>query len=405
MSTLRHWWIPLAVAACASGGGGGAGAAAPMLDANVAFVYRAEATLRYQNGRRAEDGEVAGGVGEVLVAAASPSGRRVAVAYRGRDGTRVVAVDAETGTVTDVRYGAAGTQYTMAWSTDGRRLGVGFRPAEGAGGVKVLDARGEVRDLRCRASNRFVAWRSAAEAVVSDGVNFYVVSSSDCATLASVSSVGRAALEYAPSGARLAYLQDRTVTFTNRPQPEIIPELWIAGHDGSGARVIADYQSRPRNAVWAPNGDRIAYEVVSRRWSNTTHLVIYDVPANSYSYEASEQQLGVPSDFNACWSPDSRRVAHERTYARVGQGMTYTTRHVVVRAGGGEKVVFEELIGEAPGEMRPAANAAPCRWMGPRHLLVSTRRGQRLIGVDDGTVRELPADRPVLAATVPGGAR
>lgn len=416
MSVMRHCWIALVVSACASGGGSGtASGTAPLSGEGHAYVYRAGAAIHRQDTRAGTDERVISDVGAVLATAASSSGRRVAIAFRAGGATRVVAIDNETGSLTEVHEGPTGTVYTLAWASSGDRLGVGFRHA-GGGGVKLLDASGTVRDIGCQASDQFVAFRSSSEAIVSDGTAFYTVRSGDCGTLATVARLGKSDLEFAPNGRRAAYYQERSVTFTNRPQPEIVKELWIARHDGRGPRIIADYQSRPQNAEWSPNGDLIAYEVVSRRWTNTLHVVMYDVPGNTYIYEAEEKELGVPSDFNVCWSPDNHRIAHERTYARVGQAQTYTTRHVVVRGQLGapprprrqasdEKVVFEELIGEAPGGQRADDGYAPCQWIGRHHLLISTRQGQRVIGVDDGTVHEFPADQRVLAAAAFGGGR
>ncbi len=415
MSAMRFWWIAVVAAACASGGGGGAGStAAPESGAGHAYVYQSGEAIYRRDTRAGRDEPAIRNVGAVLAAAASPHGLHVAVAFRSGGSTRVVAIDNETGSLTEVHDGPTGTVYTLAWSSGGDLLGVGYQHASG-GGVKLLDASGTVHDIGCQASDRFVAFRSSSEAIVSDGTNFYTVRSGDCGTLATVSRLGKSDLEFAPNGRRVAYFRERTVTFTNRSQPEIIKELWIARHDGRGERLVADYQGRPQNAEWSANGDVIAYEVVSRRWTNTLHVVMYNVPGNTYVYEAEEKELGVPSDFNVCWSPDNHRIAHERTYARVGQAQTYTTRHVVVRGQLGspprarrqasdEKVVFEELIGEAAARATPEG-AAPCQWIGRHHLLISTRQGQRVIGVDDGTVREFPADRRVLAAAAFGGTR
>lgn len=408
----RPWWIVVVAAACASGGGGAD--AAPAAGAGIAYVYAAGDAIRRQDTRAGGEGRIVRDVETVLATAASADGRRLAVAFQRGNATRVIAIDNESGSYTEVHEGPLGTAYTMAWSSGGDLLGVGFEHVS-SGGVKVLGG-GEVHDIGCQASTRFVAFRSSSEAIVSDGTNFYTVRRQDCGTLATVVRLGKSDLEFAPNGRRVAYYRDRTVTFSNRPQPEVIRELWVARHDGRGERTIADYQSRPQNAEWSPNGNYLAYEVVSRRWSNTLHLVIYDVPGNAYIYVAEEKELGVPSDFNVCWSPDSHRIAHERTYARVGQAMSYTTRHVVVRGQRGapprprrqaidEKVVFEELIGEAPGGRRADDGFPPCRWIGPGHLLIATRSGQRLIGVDDGTAQEFPADRRVLAAAVFSGAR
>ncbi len=394
----------LVVSACASGArGAGSSGAAPLPGDNYSLVYHASGAVYRRDTRVGVDEPVVRDVSEPLLAVASPTARHVALAYRHGGASRVVVIETESGSVADVHEGTAGTVYTMAWSPEGERLGVGFQSNGGRGGVKVLETGGAARDIGCVASNRFVAWRSPAEVMVSDGGKFYAVRTSDCATLTTFARLGKSDLAYAQNGTRVAYYQDRSVKFVNRPQPEVIPELWIAGHDGMGAKVIADYQSRPRNSAWAPDAGRIVYEVVSRRWANTTHLVIYDVRSDAYSYEASEKELGVPSDFGACWSPDGRRIAHERTYARNSAVQTYTTRQVVVRDGADETVVLDEVIGEALDQVL-AAGLSPCRWVGPRHLLVATRGGQRVIGVDDGQTYEVSPDRHVLAVRVFAGA-
>jgi len=368
----------------------------PLPGDNYAYVYQLGDAIRRHDTRTGTDELVLSGVGELSLAVANPSGSRVAVALRQGQGSRVVAIETETGSVTEVADDSLGATYTMAWSLDGDALGVGVRFDAGGGDIRVLDADGTVRDIGCRASNRFEAWRSSSQAIVHDDVNFYTVNTADCATVATFAKAGKQDIAYAPNGRRVAFYQDRSVRFTNRERPEIIPELWIASFDGGGARVVADFQSRPRNSVWAPNAGRIVYEVVSRRWANTTHLVAYDIQGDAFSYVAEEKPLGVPNDFGACWSPDSRRFAHDRTYARSTGTQAYTTRQVVVRQGTNEQVVLDEVIDLPPAQV-VANRPASCQWMGSRYLLIATRRGHRVVDVDDGEVFEVPADRHVLA--------
>jgi hypothetical protein len=368
----------------------------PLPGDNYAYVYQTGDAIRRHDTRTGTDELVVAGVGELLLAVASPSGSRVAVALRQSQGSRVVAIETETGSVTEVADDGQEATYTMAWSRDGDALGVGVRFDGGGGGVRVLDADGVVRDIGCRASNRFEAWRSSSQAIVHDDANFYTVSTEGCATVATFGKTGKRDIAYAPNGRRVAFYQDRSVQFTNRERPQIVPELWIASFDGAGARVVADFQSRPRNSVWAPNAGRIVYEVVSRRWANTTHLVAYDIQGDAFSYVAEEKPLGVPNDFAACWSPDSRRFAHDRTYARSTGTQAYTTRQVVVRDGTNEQVVLDEVIDLPPAQV-VANRPDSCQWMGPEHLLIATRRGHRVVDVGDGEVFEVPGDRRVLA--------
>ncbi|MDH5551574.1 MAG: hypothetical protein OEZ42_16955, partial [Gemmatimonadota bacterium] len=318
--------------------------AGPLPGDNYAIVYWTGGTIRHLDTRTGRDRPIVHGVDEVLLGEASALGDGVGIAFRRGDSTHVVAIDTDTGAVTVVHDGSGGAMHSMAWLPDGRRLGVGIQ-GDGNDGIKVAEA-GTVRDMGCQAANRFAAWRSRSQAIVHDRLNFYAVGASDCGTLITVSKTGKIEPQYAPSGTRMAYYQNRSVTRANRPQPEIVPELWVADYDGGAVRVISDYQSRPRNSRWSPDGEHVVYEVVSRRWANTTHLITYAVPTDDYSYIAEEKALGVPNDFNACWSPDGRRIAHDRTYARSSGQQAYATRQVVVRQGAGERVVLDEVIGE-----------------------------------------------------------
>lgn len=372
--------------------------AAPLPGDNYAVVYRADGAIRHMDTRTGEPGRVLVKAGQVVSAVPSPDGRRVAVALKQGAQSAVRVLDAASGSGTEVYDGGAEASFTMRWSGDGTRLGVGVRDP-GRGGIVLLDADGSVRSIGCRASDRFEAWRTPAEVVVRGEASLYVVRTSDCGTLATIGLTGMRDPEYSRDGSRLSYYQDRPVTFANRAEPELIPELWIAAPDGAGARVIADYQSRPRHAVWSPNGERIVYEVVSRRWANTTHLVAYEPATNAYAYIAQEMELGVPNDFGACWSPDSRRIAHDRTYARSTGARSYTTRQVVVREGTTEKVVLDEVIDVPPAQV-VADPPARCRWMGGRYLLVDTRQGQRVVDVEDGETYRVPPERQVLVVRV-----
>jgi len=370
---------------------------APLPGDNYALVYAEQGKLRYLDTRAGRDRVIADGVTEILMAQATPSGNRVVVAFAGPNATRAVMVNLKDGAVRTIRDGVIGERYTAAWTTDGSRLGVGFR-GDVSGGILVLEPTGEIRSMGCRASNQTMAWQSATRAIVHGGANHYIVDAGNCTTIATLQRAGKREITYSVNAGRASWYVDRSVTFQNIGRADVIPELWIANGDGSAARVIADYQSQPRHAVLSPDGRRIAYEVVSRRWANTTHVVIYDIAANDYAFVAEEKLLGVPSDFNVCWSPDGTRIAHDRVYARAG-AQPYTTRQVVVRRGTEETEVFDEAIAQ-PAAVVTANRPGTCQWIGNTHLLVDSRRGQRVIDVSDGTVYQLPTDRRVLGVMV-----
>jgi hypothetical protein len=372
---------------------------APLPGDNYTYVYEEEGILGHYDTRVARDDTTAGGLRELLAVAAAPDGSGVAVGYATAESTLVVAIRTSGPEVHRIYAGPSGASITLAWSGDAAKLGVGVRG--GQGGVFVLEADGTTRNVGCRAASGFEAWRSPSEAVVHDEANFYTVRIADCGTLATFSRAGKSDIRFAPNGSRVSYFVDREAQFRNRAGTETIPELWIARHDGSGARKVADYQGRPQNARWSPDGRRIAYEVASLRWANTLHLITYEVASESFTYIAEEKQLGVPSDFSLCWSPDGRRFAHDRIYARSTGAQAYTTRQVVVREGEVERVVFDEVIDE-PAAQVAEDRPARCRWTDPTHVLVDTRRGQQIVDVADGDVHRFPPAQKVLGARVVG---
>jgi hypothetical protein len=374
----------------------------PPVGVNVILVYAATHEIRRLDTRSSTHGAVIAGVDDVLLAIPGPSGDRVLVAYRAGDSTRAATVDLRSGSATELHRGGPLTTYSAAWSPDGQRLGLGYRTPGGQGGIHILDGHGPARSLGCRTAAEFVAWRSASEAIVADGANVYTVRTDDCGMIATLPKAGKSGVTYAPNGRRVAFLRDRPVPFANRPEPEIIPELWIADFDGSNARAVADFQSRPRDPVWSPDGRRLAYEVVSRRWANTTHVVVYDAESNAYSYKAEETPLGVPADFGVCWSPDGRRIAHDRLFARSTGAQAYATHQVIVRDGERERVAWEEILSRPIAEVQREPPPR-CRWVGPGYLLVGPGGGDRLVAADREWAYETPPGGEVLGAIVVGG--
>ena len=247
--------------------------------------------------------------------------------------------------------------------------------------------------------SRFEAFRAPTELVVHDGTNFYSVSTTKCATLATFRKAGKKDMAYSENARRVSYFQDHRVQFTNREQSQVIAELSVSNYNGAGPQTVADFQSRPADAVLSPDGARIAYEVVSARWANTTHVVIYELSSNEYTYIAEEKQLGVPSDFSACWASDGRRIAHERAYARSTGAQDYMSREILVRDGENEKVVFEEIIDRPLTDLK--MNRPPkCQWIGDRYLLVWSDDAYRIIDTEDDETYTADADRRVLGVMV-----
>lgn len=394
-----------ALGACASGtptlDGEPTPVVAPLPGDNYAYVYYSSGTVGRVDTRTGADVSVADGVTEILASAANRSGSRTAVAFRQGATSGAVIVDGLTGALTEVHSGSAETAYTLGWSLDGLRLGVGFRgPNES--GILVVEPDGTVNNIGCRASNRFEAFRAPTELIVHDGTNFYSVSTTNCATLATFRKAGKNDMAYSENGRRVSYFQDHSVQFTNREQSQVIAELSVSNYNGAGPQMVADFQSQPAGAVLSPDGARVAYEVMSARWANTTHVVIYELSSNEYTYIAEEKQLGVPSDFSVCWASDGRRVAHERAYPRSTGTKDYVSREIVVRDGENEKVVFEEIIDRPLMDLK--SNRPPkCQWIGNRYLLVWANDAYRIIDTEDDEIFAVDEGRRVLGVMVFSG--
>jgi len=394
-----------ALGACASGAptldGEPTPVVAPLPGDNYAYVYYSSGTVGRVDTQTGADVSVADGVTEILASAANRSGSRTAVAFRQGATSGAVIVDGLTGALTEVHSGSAETAYTLGWSLDGLRLGVGFRgPNES--GILVVEPDGTVNNIGCRASNRFEAFRAPTELIVHDGTNFYSVSTTNCATLATFRKAGKNDMAYSENGRRVSYFQDHSVQFTNREQSQVIAELSVSNYNGAGPQMVADFQSQPAGAVLSPDGARIAYEVMSARWANATHVVIYELSSNEYTYIAEEKQLGVPSDFSVCWASDGQRVAHERAYPRSTGTKDYVSREIVVRDGENEKVVFEEIIDRPLMDLK--SNRPPkCQWIGNRYLLVWANDAYRIIDTEDDEIFAVDEDRRVLGVMVFSG--
>lgn len=267
-----------------------------------------------------------------------------------------------------IHNGGAGT-YSFAWSLDGARLAFGYRPNEagsGIGGIWIVAGDGEPLPVGCSAANRVHAWKRDTGLLVGDAANVYTVSAQNCATLATLPRQGKQDFAFAANGSRLSFLRDS-------PQGAA---LYIANHDGSGAQRIADPQVRPRNARWAPDGSMVAFEIDSPRFANRSHVAVQDIANRRISFYDRESALGVPSEGNACWSPDSRRVLFDRVFDRSDGVQSYQTRQKVVKTGAVEAMVFEELRRDS------VTQHDVCHWLDNEHILIASNEGYRVVNVD-----------------------
>ena len=138
-----------------------------------------------------------------------------------------------------------------------------------------------------------------------DGTNIYAVDARDCRTLATLPMRGKSHITYSPDGDRIFFKRAGS--------------LFIAEYNGANAQQIAAPRSRAENMRWSPDSRKIAFEIQSPRYSNVTHVAVYDYATGQAAFNSEERPLGVPKDNNPCWSPDGTRISIDRTYSRRGE--------------------------------------------------------------------------------------
>ncbi len=274
--------------------------------------------------------------------------------------------------------------YTFAWARGSDALGVGYRPTDGStrSAVLIADRAGNVRNVGCSVSNRFIAWRASGQIVVGDGTNMYTVDARNCETLATLPMRGKTDINYSPDGNRVAFKRDGS--------------LFLAEYNGANPRQIAAARSAASNPRWSPDSRKIAFEIQSTRYANTTHVAVYDYATRQATFRAEPRPLGVPDDHNPCWSPDGTRLSLDRSYARRGASGEYVQQQKVITPvpGEDENVVLEELIS---GTM-PASDG--CAWIDDQHIALVSADGPKILNVDTKVAYNMPDNVQLLFAKV-----
>jgi len=346
--------------------------------------YDAPDGIHRQDTRIAQDTLVVPGVG-VIQSVTAPDGRAAAVVYAHGDSATVALVSEEGGwrpLFTGDRSGAFSVRFSLAGE-----LGFGYEPSdESRGTIRVVE-QGVVRDVGCTVSDRLFGWSTRGRLLVGDGRNLYTVNGRTCATVATLPLAGKRDVVVSPDGSRVAF----QVRNGSRPG------LYVSTNTGSGAVRVADPLFNPRHATWSPDASKLAFEIRSRRYANITHVAVHDMATGRVSFSEEETALGPPSDANPCWSPDGRRLAFDRVYARNSGALRYTTRQRMVRnmSSGAERVLTEELVRDGD----PVAGRV-CWWIGSGHQVVRQAEGWRLVDVEAATVQPIPVSRRLVFAEV-----
>lgn len=381
--------VGLIAAGCASSGSVRSAPAGPPIvqPGDGYLMYYADATgVRIRSTGSVIDSVLIAGATDIE-AKPSPDRSAVAVSYRQGNSTSLVLIDAVSGAVSTVHSAPGRGSYTFVWARGSDALGAAYRPTVGSGSSAVLiaDRGGRVRNVGCTASNRFIAWRSGGggQIVVGDGTNIYAVDAGDCQTLATLPMSGKSHITYSPDGDRIFFKRANS--------------LFIAEYNGANTQQIAAPRSRAENMRWSPDSRKIAFEIRSPRYSNVTHVAVYDYATGQVTFNSEERPLGVPQDNNPCWSPDGTRISIDRTYSRRGEAGDYVQKQKVIMRvpGNDEDVVVEELIrGAVPGERDS------CSWVDNRHIALVLADGPRIINVNTKVAYRMPSAARLLYVRV-----
>ncbi len=384
--------VGLIAAGCASSGVGGPVSSAPAgppiaQPGDGYLMYYADATgVRIRSTGSVIDSVLIAGATDIE-AKPSPDRSAVAVAYRQGDSTSLVLIDAASGAVSTVHSAPGRGSYTFVWARGSDALGAAYRPTGGSGrgAVLIADRAGRVRNVGCTASNRFIAWRSGGgeQIVVGDGVNIYTVDARDCRTLATFPMSGKSHITYSPDGDRIIFKRANS--------------LFIAEYNGANTKQIATPRSRAENMRWSPDSRKIAFEIQSPRYSNVTHVAVYDYATGQAAFNSEARPLGVPKDNNPCWSPDGTRISIDRTYSRSGEVGDYLQKQKVIMLvpGNDEDVVVDELIrGTVPDER------TPCSWIDNLHIALVLADGPSILNVNTKVAYKMPSAARLLYARV-----
>lgn len=237
----------------------------------------------------------------------SPNGEALALTFQREDSTFLARIDLESDDLAIVHASGRDAVYTAAWGPDSSRFAFGYRSS--GGGDVLISTAGGLDDPGCSASTLAAHWPASERLVTGAETERYVVSASDCATLATVDARKMHHVRYAPGRARMAYVF-RDLVY-DRPSRSYVPDstLFVADLDGSNAEKLFGDEYDARHPSWSPDGSTLAFDVRLQEAPHRRRIVLRDASDLTY--------LVAPADFSEAdivrpvWSPEGRQVAFD----------------------------------------------------------------------------------------------
>ena len=274
----------------------------------------------------------------------SPNGHMFALPYYTNDSCTLVVFSSKGDQAWAIKSVSNTFTFTFGWSPDSKLLGIGYYSMEDFLG-KLPKPRGELfkwsvddkclRTIPCRVAKRFEAWLPDGNMVVAGPKNLYVVDSTSCNTLSTVSTTNKLGIVLSPDGRHMLY-RNRTSVYSEAEGRTLnVDELFVANADGTEITKALGYERKPRNAKWSPDSKTIVCDIESPRWSNVRNLAIFDLQTKKARLLVGEDALGAVEGEEPYWSPSGSKIVYDR-YKRYDSDDDRTPSFVEL-----EKVVHE----------------------------------------------------------------
>ena len=290
----------------------------------------------------------------VLSRKVSPDQEKVAFYITRNDSSVLKVLNTSTEKVWKIDTKPNNYLYTFEWSPTSDSLAVGYYSTKESGekhiadegGIFVASFEGGKRILGCSTSKSVEAWIKNSKIVVSGGLgskNIYLVDRNNCNTLKKISKDGKNNISFSPDSEMMLFTTDKPVYNQSTGNTKNVSELYIFNLNNEQQTKVAGYQYEPKNAVWSPNGDQIAFDIQSQEWSNIRHLSIYDVKQNEAKLIVNRSDLGnISSDKSPNWSKSGNKILFERSFEM--NRVNKLIKKVIRDLNSGNEVILDERI-------------------------------------------------------------
>ena len=313
--------------------------------------------------------------------APAPGNTHLAFSYATPDSSHLALIDLETLTVQPIHAHAGEVVYSLAWHPTGNRLAFAYYTPtadgdRGPGDVRVTDLGGSTRRVGCRAAREVLHWLPGGSLATRDDDNLYVVSESDCQTLASADARRMYHITYAPNGRRLAYIH-RELNY-DRSARDYVPDSTLVLSDArvQNTEELFDSDRRVRHLRWAPEASELAFDMHVDE-SDRRQIVIYNSDTDRTVYLTPPTSAIDADQVHPRWSPSGRHLAFT---VRSPDGTS-----AAVRVSGQTR--------------RLGASAGPVwGWLGDEAIVVQGADSLRITSLDGDTKYARPAPTALIHA-------